>query len=101
MREIEVRPARAQRKLASTMAMAKISFKTAGAGRLLKRLNQAAAPSLAKADMSGAAMTKATAMTKPNTKDQNTDCIMPRGTALRASRVSSDVWAEASKPVMV
>ena len=40
-------------------------------------------------------------MTKPKTSDQKTEWMMPRGTEPRASRVSSDVCAEASKPVIV
>src|SRR5580704_2760651 len=101
MREVEVRPARAQMKLAITMPMARISFRMIGAGKLLKRLNQLAPPSLAVAVRSGLARTKDTAIAKPKTSDQNTEWIMPRGTATRAFWVSSDVWAEASKPVIV
>ena len=86
MREVEVRPASAQMKLATTMAIASTSLSSVGAGRLLNRLNQALAPSLAVAARSGLARTKETAMTKPKTSDQNTEWIMPRGTARRASR---------------
>src|SRR5690349_21844003 len=78
MREVEVRPASAQMKLARTMAMATRSLRMAGAGRLLNRLNQALPPSLAVAARSGLARTKDSAMTKPKTSDQNTEWIMPR-----------------------
>ena len=33
-------------------------------------------------------------MTRPKTSDHSTEWIMPRGTATRALRVSSEVWAE-------
>ena len=101
MRDVEVRPASAQMKFAMTMQIASTSLRGVGAGRLLNRLNQALAPSLAVAARSGLASTNDIAITKPNTSDQNTEWIMPRGTARRASRVSSDVCAEASKPVIV
>ena len=56
-----------------------------GAGRLLNRLNQALAPSLAAAARSGMARMNETAMTKPKASDQKTECSMPRGTCRRAS----------------
>ena len=40
-------------------------------------------------------------MIRPNASDQKIECSMPRGTLRRASMVSSEVWAEASKPVIV
>ncbi len=41
------------------------------------------------------------AMISPNRSDQKIECRMPRGTWRRASIVSSEVCAEASKPVIV
>lgn len=61
-----------------------MSFRKAGAGRLLKRLNQALPPSLAVAARSGLASTKDTAIAKPKISDHSTEWIMPRGTATRA-----------------
>ena len=40
-------------------------------------------------------------MKKPKTSDQSTEWIMPRGTLCARCSVSSEVCAEASKPVMV
>ncbi len=88
-------------KFATTIAIAMTSFSQVGAGRLLNILNHAAAPSFAVAARSGLAETKANAITKPNTSDQNTEWIIPRGTARRASLVSSEVCADASNPVIV
>ena len=81
--------------------MASRSFSHSGAGRPLKRLNQPSGPALAVAARSGLASTKEATRTKPKTSDQKTACSMPRGTATRAFTVSSAVWAEASKPVIV
>src|SRR5262245_35138414 len=47
------------------------------------------------------ASTTAHSITHPNTPDTSTDRTMPRGTFTAAPTVSSDAWAEASKPVMV
>ena len=101
MREADVRPASAQMKFARTMPIAATSFRTVGAGRAANRLNQAEPPACAAAARSGLAITKDAAIMNPKTSDQNTEWSMPRGTARRASRVSSDVWADASKPVIV
>src|SRR3954451_15368002 len=49
MREIEVRPASAHQYFATTMPPASSSLSAFGAGRLLNRLNQESAPSLAAA----------------------------------------------------
>ena len=46
-------------------------------------------------------MTMPSASAKPNTSDQNTEVSMPLCTVFCASLVSSEVCAEASKPVMV
>ena len=85
MREVEVRPASAQMIVRHDDGDRERSLSKIGAGRLLNRLNQALAPSLAAAARSGLAMTKDTAMTKPKTSDHSTEWIMPRGTVTRAS----------------
>jgi hypothetical protein len=56
---------------------------------------------LAAAPRSGIARINAAAITSPNASDQKIECRMPRGTLRRASMVSSEVCADASKPVMV
>ena len=47
------------------------------------------------------ASSSATIITHPNAADTATERTMPSGTLRAASRVSSEVWAEASKPVRV
>ena len=47
------------------------------------------------------ASTNDATITQPNSPDRQTDRNMPLGTFLAALTVSSDVCADASKPVMV
>jgi len=58
-------------------------------------------PLAAALSMSGMASTNALSITQPASIEIKTARTMPRGAARDASTVSSDVCAEASKPVMV
>jgi hypothetical protein len=83
------------------MPMASKLCRIGGIGRLANRLNHEFAPSFAPATVSGMARMNDAARKNPKSSDQKTECSMPRGTVCRALSVSSDVWAEASKPVIV
>ena len=98
MREVDVTAASAHKKFdtitANNISLPKELPRIAAINKLLKD----AQPVLAATAMSGTAKIMDKISIKPNTSDQPTACSMPRCTVLRASLVSSEVWAEASKP---
>ena len=101
MREVDVTAASAHKKLETITATNIILPKKLGRIAAMNRLLNEAQPVLAAAAISGTARIMARINTKPKTRDHSTAWIMPLCTVLRASLVSSEVWAEASKPVMV
>src|SRR5436190_5547731 len=63
--------------------------------------NMICGPCWAAASMSGTANTIAASMIQPAIPERSTERTMPRGTLIAAPIVSSEMWAEASKPVIV
>lgn len=92
--------ARPQRYCARAIAPQRIFPQAAGStARRMKK--KAPSPLVAACWTSGTASTMAISMAQPNTPETSTLCTISRGALRAAEIVSSAVWAEASKPVIV
>src|SRR4051794_873974 len=100
MRDADVTVANPHRYWATAMAANNASASPSGSTDVTA-WPKAFSPSLATASGSGMASTTATSITQPATPDTSTERTMPRGTLWAAPTVSSEAWAEASKPVTV
>src|SRR5688572_15681331 len=100
MRDAEVSAARPQRYCATTISPSSVHANAGGSAAFIVHgttLEPCATPS----STDGIASRMAQIMTHPNRPETHTERTMPLGALTAALTVSSDVCAEASKPVMV
>src|SRR5262249_21084149 len=100
MREAEVTVASPHRYCATTAPSHRSRPRDRGSA-LSRTWKNAPSPAAAVSAGSWIASTTAQSITHPNTPETSTDRTIPRGTFSAALTVSSEVWAEASKPVIV
>ena len=100
IREAEVTVASPQRYCATTIPAHRAMASGRGSTPLMIHRN-APSPCAAAPARLGAASTAALSRTQPATPETRTERTMPRGTLAEAATVSSEAWAEASKPVIV
>src|SRR5262245_12079095 len=100
IREAEVTVASPQRYWASTMPAHRARTSGRGSTEVMIQ-RKAPSPWAAASGRPGAARTTAARRIQPATPETITERTMPRGTFAEAPRVSSEAWAEASKPVIV
>src|SRR5262245_22189204 len=100
MREAEVTAARPQRYCATAIPASSEYARGLGSTAPTDHVN-APAPRDAAWSTSGIATTTAHNRSHPKRPETATACTMPRGTVTAAPTVSSDAFADASKPVIV